>query len=56
MRGINYTIKNALLAGMILVLSTSPALAFGANKMVNEKPKVEINKVEKNKVDKSMLK
>jgi hypothetical protein len=59
MRSINYAIKGAMLGGMVLVLSTSPALAFGANKVLDEKPKVEINKVEikveKNKVEKAML-
>ena len=61
MRGIYCTIKGAMLGGMILILSASPALAFGANKMVNEKmvnekAMVEMIKVEKvNKVDKAML-
>jgi hypothetical protein len=54
MRSINYTIKGAMLAG-VLVLSTSPALAFGANKAANEEPKVEINKVEINKVEKTKV-
>ena len=47
MRSINCAIKGAMLGGMVLVLSTGSALAFGENKVVNEKPKVEINKVEK---------
>jgi hypothetical protein len=47
MRIINYAIKNAVLAGMVLALSAGPALAFGDIKVANEKPKVEINKVEK---------
>jgi hypothetical protein len=47
MRSINRAIKGAMLGGMVLVLSTGSALAFGENKAVNEKPKVEINKVEK---------
>jgi len=47
MRSINYAIKNAMLAGMVLALSAGPALAFGDIKVANEKPKVEINKVEK---------
>jgi len=47
MRSINYAIKGAMLGGMVLVLSGSPALAFGDNKAVDEKAKVEINKVEK---------
>jgi hypothetical protein len=55
MRNINYIIKGAMPGGMVLALSASPALAFGENKVVNEKAKVEINKVEKNKVDKAML-
>ena len=52
MRGINCAMRSAMMGGMVLVLSASPALAFGENKMVNEKPKVEIIKVEINKVDK----
>ena len=47
MRGINCAIKGAMLAGMVLVLAASPALASDENKMENEKAKVEINKVEK---------
>ncbi|HXE98254.1 MAG TPA: hypothetical protein VN642_17760 [Dongiaceae bacterium] len=50
MRSINYVIKGAML-GMVLVLSASPALAFGENMMEIEKAKVEVNKVEVNKVD-----
>jgi len=60
MRSLNYAIKNTMVkTGAILVsllvgmvLSTSPALASGENKMENDKPKVEMNKVEKNKVEK----
>jgi len=56
MKGINCTIKNAMLAAMVLVLSTSPALAFGANKVMNEEPKVEVKKIEVKKVEeKAML-
>ena len=55
MRGINCTIKNALLGGMVLVLSASPLLASGENKVENEKAKVEINKLEINKIDKSKI-
>ena len=55
MRSINCVIKGAMLGGMVLVLSTSPALASGANKVLDEKPKVEINKVEIKKVEKAML-
>ena len=54
MRGIYRAIKGAMLGGMILVLSASPALAFGANKVLDEKPMVEINKIEKvNKIEKA---
>ena len=64
MRSLNHTIKNAMVkTGAILVsllvgmvLSTSPALASGENKMENDKPKVEMNKVEKDKDEKVMLK
>jgi hypothetical protein len=35
------------IGGVALILSASPALAFGENKVVNEKPKAEIIKVEK---------
>jgi hypothetical protein len=57
----NAMVKNgatlvSLLIGMVLVLPTSSALGFGENKVLNEKPKVEINKVEKVKVDEVMLK
>lgn len=54
MRGINCAMRSAMLGGMILVLSASPALASGENKMLNEKAKVEINKVEKNMDEKEM--
>ena len=62
----NYAIKNttvklgamvvSLLAGTVLVLSTSLASASGENKVMDEKAKVEMIKVEKNKVEKVMLK
>jgi hypothetical protein len=55
MRSINYAIRGAMLGGMVLALSSSPALASGENKMENENPKVEIVKVEKDKVEKVML-
>ena len=66
MRSMNYAIKNttvklgamvvSLLAGTVLVLSTSLASASGENKVMDEKAKVEMIKVEKNKVEKVMLK
>ena len=61
MRNIYWTMKGAMLGVIILALSASPAMAFGENKMVNEKmvnekAMVEMNKVEKlNKVEKVML-
>src|SRR6185369_2852892 len=55
MRNISYITKSAMLAGMVLVLSASPAMAFGGNKAVDEKAKVEMNKVENIKAEKAML-
>lgn len=54
MRGINCAIKGAILSGMVLVLSTTPALASGENKLMDEKPKVKIIKVENDKDEKEM--
>jgi hypothetical protein len=53
-RNINYAIKNAMLVGMVLALSSTPALASGAHKADIEKAKAEINKVEKTKAEKAM--
>jgi hypothetical protein len=61
MRNIYWTMKGAMLGGIIVALSASPAMAFGENKMVNEKmvnekAMVEMIKVEKvNKAEKVML-
>jgi len=60
MRSLNDSIRNAMVkAGALvvsllvgMVLSTTPALASGENKMENDKQKVEMNKVEKDKVEK----
>jgi hypothetical protein len=47
MRSSYRAIKGAMLGGMIMVLSASPALAFGDKKVLDENPMKEINKVEK---------